>query len=78
VFTDAPTIRRLVFAKGWDGVRVVVEQYRERDDKFDVDADWVVPDLTAVIPAGAMIKQRTVSLSSRYFDTAALDLLRHG
>jgi hypothetical protein len=55
----------------------VVEQYREREDKFDVDASWVVPDLTGVIPAGAMIKQRTVSLSSRYLDTAALDLLRH-
>jgi CHAD domain-containing protein len=56
----------------------VVEQQREREDKFDVDTNWVVPDLTAVISGGAMIKQRTVSLSSRYFDTAALDLLGHG
>jgi CHAD domain-containing protein len=56
----------------------MVEEYREREDKFDVDLDWALPDLTVVLPAGAAVTQCALSLSSRYLDTAGLDLLRHG
>lgn len=56
----------------------MVNKNRERGDTFDVDFDWAVPDLTALLPEGAVLKQHTVSLSSRYFDTAGRDLLRHG
>lgn len=57
---------------------IVVNQYREREDKYDVGLDWVVPDLTGVLPPGARVRQRTVSLSSQYFDTAGRALLRNG
>ena len=56
----------------------MVNPNRGREDTFDVDVDWAVPDLTAVLPAGVALEQHTVSLSSRYFDTAARDLSRHG
>jgi len=56
----------------------VAEQYREREDKYEVDATWELPDLTEVIPGGARIELGTVSLSSKYFDTADHALLAHG
>jgi len=56
----------------------VVNPYRAHEDAFEVDVDWAVPDLTAVLPAGAVLEQHNVSLSSRYFDTAGRQLLRHG
>ena len=56
----------------------MAEQYREREDKFEVDAAWELPDLTEVIPAGARIELGTVSLSSKYFDTADHALLARG
>ena len=56
----------------------MVEQYREREDKFDVGPDWALPDLTEFLPAGGETDQRTVSISNRYFDTPSLDLLARG
>ena len=56
----------------------VAQRYREREDKYEVDPAWTLPDLTGAIPSDARIEQRTVSLSSRYFDTADGDLLAHG
>jgi len=47
----------------------------EREDTFDVEADFVVPDVTALLPPGATVRTRTEKLRSRYFDTADLDLL---
>jgi CHAD domain-containing protein len=56
----------------------MAERDRERRDTFDVAVDYPVPDLVEVLPPGARIEQRTVSLSSRYLDTEGRDLLRHG
>jgi CHAD domain-containing protein len=56
----------------------VVNPNRAREERFDVDVDWAVPDLAGVLPAGVVLEHHTVSLSSRYFDTAGQDLLRHG
>jgi CHAD domain-containing protein len=56
----------------------VVNPYRAHEDAFEVDVDWAVPDLTALLPAGAVLEQHPVSFSSRYFDTAGGHLLRHG
>lgn len=56
----------------------MVNPYRAPKGRFDVDVDWAVPDLTAVLPAGAVLEQHTASLSSRYFDTVGRDLMRHG
>ena len=56
----------------------MAQRYREREDKYEVDPAWTLPDLTGAIPPDARIEQRTVSLSSSYFDTADGDLLAHG
>ena len=52
-------------------------EYREREDKYDVDAGFVLPDLTAVLPAGARIEPAEFRLTSTYYDTAAADLRRN-
>jgi CHAD domain-containing protein len=56
----------------------MTERYRERLDTFEVATDYPVPDLVEVLPPGAHIERRTVTLSSRYLDTGSRDLLRHG
>lgn len=56
----------------------MVTQYVEREDKYDVDADWTVPDLAEVTPADARVERHETVLTSHYFDTAQHDLLRHG
>ncbi|WP_068277778.1 CYTH and CHAD domain-containing protein [Aldersonia kunmingensis] len=44
-------------------------EYLEREDKYDVDADFAVPDLTAVV-AGTHGEAVHVRLENTYFDTA--------
>lgn len=53
----------------------VAREQRERELKFDVPPDWVLPDLTGVVPEGGSIQASTVQLESKYFDTPAHDLL---
>lgn len=53
----------------------MIDPQVEREDKFDVEADFVVPDVTAPLPPGATVRARTEKLRSHYFDTADLDLL---
>lgn len=43
-------------------------EYLEREDKYDVDADFVIPDLTAAI-AGTHGEPTVVRLENTYFDT---------
>ena len=50
---------------------------RERDDKYDADADFAVPDFADVVPPGGKVDKDTVTLHSEYFDTSARDLLAH-
>ncbi|UOT03904.1 CYTH and CHAD domain-containing protein [Rhodococcus opacus] len=54
----------------------MVSTQREREDKYEVGLDFVLPDLEDVIPAGGRIEQGTVNLNSVYFDTDDRDLLR--
>lgn len=56
----------------------MVAEWIEREDKYDVAGDWLLPELADVVPHGARLERREVSLSSRYFDTAARSLLEHG
>ena len=53
----------------------MAQRYREREDKYDVDPDWLFPDLAPALPAGVRLERRTIRLSSRYYDTAGLALL---
>ncbi|MFZ2175022.1 MAG: CYTH and CHAD domain-containing protein [Rhodococcus sp. (in: high G+C Gram-positive bacteria)] len=48
---------------------------REREDKYDVGLQFVLPDLSGLVPEGGRIEDRTVNLRSDYFDTAERDLL---
>ena len=50
----------------------------EREDKFDVDADLVLPSLEKVTPEGGSVDTSEVQLVSTYFDTEDLDLLSRG
>ncbi len=52
---------------------------RERADKYDVDLEFIVPDVGAVSDAISTIaEQDTLDLDSAYYDTADLDLLHSG
>ncbi|MGV8873141.1 MAG: CHAD domain-containing protein [Rhodococcus sp. (in: high G+C Gram-positive bacteria)] len=50
----------------------------EREDKFDVDADFQLPTLTSLVPADGELVASETHLISEYFDTAGHDLLRRG
>jgi CHAD domain-containing protein len=50
----------------------------ERELKFDVPADFAVPDLRASLSDGARVEERTEQLHSDYYDTAEHDLLNAG
>jgi CHAD domain-containing protein len=46
-----------------------VRRYEEREDKFDVDSAWVMPDIAAIVPEGGRLVHEVRSLDSTYFDT---------
>lgn len=49
--------------------------HREREDKFDVDAGFVMPELSGFTPEGGQQRDSTVRLRSTYYDTVELTLL---
>ena len=56
----------------------MAERVREREDKYVVEPDWVMPSLDATLSDGARVEHDTVALSSMYYDTAHHALLRSG
>jgi CHAD domain-containing protein len=50
-------------------------RYREREDKYEVDLGTALPSLDDLVPEGGQVEQKTLHLSSTYYDTAGLDLL---
>ncbi|MFD9668419.1 CYTH and CHAD domain-containing protein [Rhodococcus sp. NPDC059968] len=54
----------------------MVSTQREREDKYDVDPDFTLPDLARLVPAGGRLDTGSANLTSVYFDTADRDLLR--
>jgi CHAD domain-containing protein len=54
----------------------MVSQQQEREDKFDVDLGFVVPELTDLLPEGGRIDTATHQLKNTYYDTAERDLQR--
>jgi CHAD domain-containing protein len=52
------------------------EEHVERELKFDVAADWQLPDPSGLTPAEGSVGQASAHLETTYFDTAARDLLR--
>jgi CHAD domain-containing protein len=55
-------------------VRVV----EEREDKFEVDADWVLPPITDLVPDGGRLDQDVRRLENTYFDTPGAGLRLFG
>jgi CHAD domain-containing protein len=51
-------------------------EQQEREDKYDVPPDFVLPDLSDLVPGGA-VETHTYDLRATYFDTATDDLRRH-
>jgi CHAD domain-containing protein len=50
----------------------------EREIKYDVPADFLLPDMQDLLPEGGRIERLTIGLESLYFDTDEHDLLAHG
>jgi len=50
----------------------------EQEDKFDVDSDWVLPQLTELVPDGGRLDQETRKLDNIYFDTPGAGLRSFG
>src|SRR5512132_2457083 len=55
-------------------VRVV----EEREDKFEVNPDWVMPQLTGLVPDGGRLDQEVRKLDNTYFDTPGAGLRLFG
>jgi hypothetical protein len=49
----------------------------ERERKWEVDDDFVLPSLDDIVPGGE-VEHSTIELTSAYFDTADRDLSAHG
>ena len=54
----------------------MVSTQREREDKYDVDPHFMLPDLGGLVPTGGRLETGTANLTSVYYDTADRDLLR--
>jgi CHAD domain-containing protein len=50
----------------------------EQEDKFEVDSDWVLPQLTELVPDGGRLDQETRKLDNTYFDTPGAGLRSFG
>jgi competence protein ComGC len=46
----------------------------EQEDKYEVDEDWVMPQLTDLLRDGGRLDQEVRALDSTCFDTAARGL----
>ena len=50
----------------------------EQEDKFEVDSDWVMPQLTDLVPDGGRLDQEVRKLDNTYFDTPGAGLRLFG
>ena len=46
----------------------------EQEDKFEVDADWLLPQVAVLVPDGGRLDQDMYRLENTYFDTAGAGL----
>jgi CHAD domain-containing protein len=60
------------------GYGVRMRTVTEQEDKFEVDTDWVMPQLTELVPDGGRLDQETRTLDNTYFDTAGAGLRLFG
>jgi len=50
----------------------------EQEEKFEVDPDWVMPQLERLVPDGGRLDQRVRHLGNTSFDTAGAGLRLFG
>ena len=55
-------------------VRIMTEQ----EDKFEVDSDWVMPQLAELLPDGGRLDHEVRNLHNTYFDTPGAGLRLFG
>jgi inorganic triphosphatase YgiF len=55
-----------------------VQVVEEQEDKFDVDADWVLPPIADLVPDGGRLDQDVRRLENTYFDTPGAGLRLFG
>jgi len=55
-----------------------VQTHEEREEKFDVERDWVMPDLRGLVPDGGTVSETLRKLENTYFDTRDQSLLDLG
>jgi CHAD domain-containing protein len=56
----------------------VVQAQDEREEKFEVEQDWVMPDVGGFVPDGGTVSDELRNLRNSYFDTPDLRLLDLG
>jgi inorganic triphosphatase YgiF len=56
----------------------VVDQQQEREDKYDVDPGWRLPDLVDLLPVGGRLETAEFRLENTYFDTPSAHLAQLG
>src|SRR3979411_2578823 len=66
-----------VWGPGRKEILLPMHEILEREVKWDVDAQFHLPDLDNVV-AGGRVEHDTVDLTSEYYDTADRDLQAHG
>ena len=56
----------------------MVDQQREREDKYDVGPGWRLPDLVDLLPVGGRLETAEFWLENTYFDTPSAHLAQLG
>jgi inorganic triphosphatase YgiF len=51
-----------------------MRRMNEQEDKYEVDSDWVMPQITDLVPDGGRLDQQVRELDSTYFDTPGAGL----
>ena len=51
-----------------------MRRMNEQEDKYEVDSDWVMPQITDLVPDGGRVDQQVRELDSTYFDTPGAGL----
>jgi CHAD domain-containing protein len=58
--------------------KVAVRVVEEQEDKFEVEADWVLPPIADLVPDGGRLDQDVRRLENTYFDTPGAGLRLFG
>ena len=56
----------------------MVDQQREREDKYDVGPGWQLPDLADLVPQGGGYETAELHLVNSYYDTPSTHLAQLG